>query len=202
VLVRKRDRGAAAIEPHIPELPEAIPGTQLDLPSLNFAAYDFACAGGKQCFSDYRIGQRMRHPSGMTVEESCHMSATRLYQNTARVHFDQHRMAESRFKRRLVYGGYVISIARALSFDGLENACRILAVNGGRHVSPCFGGDTIYAWSEILDAIELAPHAGALRIRTIALKDNDGADFPERGADGVYHPAVILDLDYWALMPK
>jgi 2-methylfumaryl-CoA hydratase len=202
VLVRKRDRGAAAIEPHIPELPDAIPGTQLDLPSLNFAAYDFACAGGKQCFDDYRIGHRMRHPSGMTVEESCHMSATRLYQNTARVHFDQHRMAESRFKRRLVYGGYVISVARALSFDGLENACRILAVNGGRHVSPCFGGDTIYAWSEILDAVELAPHAGALRIRTVALKDNDGADFPERGADGAYHPAVILDLDYWALMPK
>jgi 2-methylfumaryl-CoA hydratase len=111
-------------------------------------------------------------------------------------------MAQSRFKRRLVYGGYVISVARALSFDGLENACRILAVNGGRHVAPCFGGDTIYAWSEIRELVELSQHAGALRIRTIALKDNDGAEFPDRGSDGAYDPAVILDLDYWALMPR
>jgi 2-methylfumaryl-CoA hydratase len=202
VLMQKREAGSATAKPHLPELPESVPASGLTVPPLKLEAYDCALAGGTQRFDDYRIGMRIRHPSGMTVEDACHMSATRLYQNTARVHFDQHRMAGSRFKRRLVYGGYVISVARALTFDGLENACRILAVNGGRHVAPCFGGDTIYAWSEIRDAVARGRHAGALRIRTLALRDNDGVDFPDRGPDGTYHPAVLLDLDYWALMPK
>ena len=88
-----------------------------------------------------------------------------------------------------------------LSFEGLANACRILAINGGRHVAPCFAGDTVYAWSEVLDRAELGPHAGALRLRTVAVKNRDSSDFPDRGPDGAYDPAVILDLDYWALMP-
>jgi 2-methylfumaryl-CoA hydratase len=202
VLVQKRDAGAPAPAAQVPELAKAVPAQSLTPPQLDFGAYDFELAGSAERFGDYAVGRRIAHPSGMTVEEACHMAATRLYQNTARVHFDQHRMAVSRFKRRLVYGGHVISLARALSFDGLANACRILAINGGRHVAPCFAGDTVYAWSEVLDRAELGPRAGALRLRTVALKDRESAGFPDRGADGAYDPSVILDLDYWALMPR
>ena len=85
----------------------------------------------------------------MTIEESCHMTATRLYQNTAKVHFNQHAEKDGRFGRRIVYGGHVISLARALSFNGLANAFRIAGINAGRHVNPCFAGDTVYAWSEV-----------------------------------------------------
>ena len=56
------------------------------------------------------------------VEESEHMMATRLYQNTARVHFNLYAEGKGRFGRRLIYGGHVISLARALSFNGLGNA--------------------------------------------------------------------------------
>jgi 2-methylfumaryl-CoA hydratase len=201
VLVQKRDASAAPPAAQVPDLAKAVPAEGLELTRLDLAGYDFALAGSAERFGDYPVGRRIAHPSGMTVEEACHMAATRLYQNTARVHFDQHRMGSSRFKRRLVYGGHVISLARALSFDGLANACRILAVNGGRHVAPCFAGDTVYAWSEVLDRAELGPHAGAIRLRTVALKNRDSADFPDRGPDGAYDPSVILDLDYWALVP-
>ncbi|HVG81866.1 MAG TPA: hypothetical protein VNB28_06250, partial [Methylomirabilota bacterium] len=201
VLVQKRDAGAPAPAAQVPELAKAVPADTLELTRLDLAGYDFALAGSPERFGDYPVGRRIAHPSGMTVEEACHMTATRLYQNTARVHFDQHRMAASRFKRRLVYGGHVISLARALSFEGLANACRILAINGGRHVAPCFAGDTVFAWSEVLDRAELGPRSGALRLRTVAVKNRDSAEFPDRGPDGAYDPAVILDLDYWALMP-
>ena len=135
----------------------------------------------------------------MTVEEAEHQLATRLYQNTARVHFDAHAAKDSRFGRRLIYGGHVISLARALSFNGLANAFHVFAINGGRHVAPLFAGDTVYAWSEILAKAELPGRAdvGALRIRTVAAKNQPCAAFPDRtGKD--YDPAVILDLDYWA----
>ena len=110
--------------------------------------------------------------------------------------------AEGRFGRRLVYGGHVISLARALSFNGLANAFRLAAINGGRHVAPVFAGDTIYAWSEVLEAAPLARRddLGALRLRTVAAKDHDCADFP--GKDGEDHAAVVLDFDYWVLMPR
>jgi 2-methylfumaryl-CoA hydratase len=140
----------------------------------------------------------------MTIEESCHMIATRLYQNTARVHFNQHVEKSGRFGRRIVYGGHVISIARALSCNGLANAFGLAAINGGRHLAPAFAGDTVYAWSEVTDKATLAGRSdvGTLRLRTIATKDRTCADFPRADGGGRPDPAIILDLDYWALMPR
>ena len=99
----------------------------------------------------------------MTLEESDHMTATRLYQNNAKVHFNQHAESKGRFGKRLIYGGHIISLARAASFNGLANAFRVLAINGGRHVNPSFAGDTIYAWSEVMEVIELAGRVGPRR---------------------------------------
>ena len=120
------------------------------------AGYDFALAGAPHRWGDYAAGEKIDHVDGMTLEEAEHQIATRLYQNTAKVHFNQHEQAQGQFKRRLVYGGVVISLARALSFNGLANAFHIAAINGGRHVAPCFAGDTVYAWSEVLEAAEIA----------------------------------------------
>ena len=101
---------------------------------------------------------------------------------------------------RLIYGGHVISMARALSFNGLANAQVIAGLNGGAHANPCFAGDTVKAWSEVLDKAETgAPGVGAVRLRLVATKGGDA--FALRGADGKYLPHVLLDLDYWALMP-
>ena len=140
----------------------------------------------------------------MTIEESEHMMATRLYQNTARVHFNQHAEKSGRFGRRIVYGGYIIGLARALSFNGLANAFSVVAINAGRHVSPAFAGDTVYAWSEIIEQMSLPGRhdLGALRVRTVATKDRSCADFPYKQADGSYDPSVLLDFDYTVLMPK
>jgi 2-methylfumaryl-CoA hydratase len=150
------------------------------------------------------VGEKIDHVDGMTVEEAEHMLATRLYQNTARVHFNQYTEGKGRFGRRLIYGGHVISLARALSFNGLANAVSIAAINGGRHVNPLFAGDTVFAWSEVLDKAEI-PHrkdVGALRLRLVATKNCPCADFPDKDAAGKYPADVILDFDYWALLPR
>ena len=130
-------------------------------------------------------------------------------------YFDQFSAAQSRFNRRLIYGGHAISLARALSFNGLANAFHIAAINGGRHVAPLFAGLTVFAWTEVLAASELPGRndVGALRLRTVATKDRPCADFPykhalgaaegrTRGSGDEYDPAVLLDLDYWVLMPR
>jgi 2-methylfumaryl-CoA hydratase len=205
VMVRKRDFGAAAPEAKAPKLPEAVAVADLGgaCPTIDRAAFDYALSGSPHRFEDYCKGERIDHVDGLTVEEAEHMIATRLYQNTAKVHFNQHSEGEGRFGRRLVYGGHVISVARALSFNGLANAFHISAINGGRHVAPLFAGDTVYAWSEILETVALPSRddVGALRLRTVATKNRPCADFPFKEGEG-YEAGVVLDLDYWALIPR
>ncbi len=205
VMVNKRDPKSPAPKAVVPDLPESFPVEDLAAPDgLDFAKYDPGPAGSRHVWDDYAVGERIDHQDGMTIEEAEHQLATRLYHNTARVHFNQHVEKDGRFGRRIVYGGHVISIARALSFNGLANACRIAAINGGTHSAPGFAGDTIYAWSEVLGKFELSHRAdlGALRLRTVATKDRPCTDFPYRDAKGKYDPAVILDLDYTVLIPR
>jgi 2-methylfumaryl-CoA hydratase len=205
VLVRKRDAASPAPAESVPTLASAVSPDAIGdaCPPLEGIAYDVALAGSPHRFGDYAAGERINHVDGMTVEEAEHQLATRLYQNTAKVHFDAHAARETRFGRRLIYGGHVISLARALSFNGLANAFHIAAINAGRHVAPLFAGDTVYAWSEIRETAELPGRrdVGALRIRTVATKNEPCARFPDREGEGP-HPAVILDLDYWALIPR
>jgi 2-methylfumaryl-CoA hydratase len=197
VLVRKRDQGAPAPEAVVPELAAAVTAAELVVPAgLDFTAYDFAQAGEPWRWGDYAVGERIDHVDRVTIEEAEHMLATRLWQNTAKVHFDATQREDG---RRLIYGGHVISLARALSFNGLANAQAVAAINGGAHVNPCFAGDTVGAWSEVLEKAETAaPGVGALRLRTVASK---GAAFALKDEAGKHLPEVLLDLDYWVLVP-
>ncbi len=202
VMVNKREAASPAPEPVVPKLDGAVSAAELFVPEgLTFEEYDFRLAGARWAYGDYEVGERIDHVDGMTVEEAEHQLATRLYQNTARVHFDALAQKGSRFGRRLIYGGVTISIARALAFNGLENAALTLALNGGRHVAPLFAGDTVYAWSQVLDKAELAPDIGALRLRLVAVKNQSCADFPLKTESGEDQAAVLLDLDYWAAIP-
>ena len=204
VMVRKRERNAMAPTASIPALNAVVPASQLVVPErLDAAAYDPVWTASKDFYEDYAAGERIDHLDGMTLEEAEHQMATRLYQNTAKVHFNQYSEGQGRFGRRLVYGGHVISLARALSFNGLANAFHVAAINGGRHVAPLFAGDTVFAWSEILEKAELPGRAdvGALRVRLVAAKNRPCADFPYREGEG-FEPSVVLDFDFWALIPR
>jgi 2-methylfumaryl-CoA hydratase len=197
VLVRKRRR-EVEVPVHVPQLASVVDPKALVVPEgLDFSQYNFDLAGEPHRWGDYAVGEVIDHVDAVTVEEAEHMLATRLWQNTAKVHFD---VTQREDGKRLIYGGHVISLARALSFNGLANAQFIVALNAGAHVNPCFAGDTVRAWSEVLDGAETGvPGVGALRLRLVATRGDPGR---LRGPDGKYLPEVLLDLDYWALLPR
>jgi 2-methylfumaryl-CoA hydratase len=198
VMVRKKDVNAPAPTESVPELPAQVAPDALIIPrELKFDNYNTTLAGSPHLWEDYAEGETIDHVDGMTIEEAEHMLATRLYQNTAKVHFNQHTEKDGRFGRRLIYGGHIISIARSLSFNGLANAFKIVAINGGKHVSPTFAGDTIYAHTHVLEKIALPGRSdlGALRLRTLATKDKPGVVEPSDSS-------VVLDFDYTVLMPR
>ena len=198
VMVKTRSVGPAP-EAVVPDLAKSVVAADLVIPQgLDFTRYDFTRAGEPHRFGDYAVGEVIDHVDGVTIEEAEHMLATRLWQNTAKVHFDATQRPDG---KRLIYGGHVISLARALSFNGLANAQLMVALNGGAHANPCFAGDTVRAWSEVLDKTETtAPGVGALRLRLVATRQG-ATPFELRDAAGKYAPDVLLDLDYWALIP-
>ncbi len=199
VMVDKRDVESPAPATLVPELERAVGAADLPIPAgLDFTAYDEIAAGEPHRLGDYGVGERIDHVDGVTLTDPEHMLATRLWQNTAKVHVNTEARSDG---RRLVYGGHVISMARALSFNGLANAQLIAAINAGAHVAPAFSGDTVYAWSEVLDRAETrAPGVGALRLRLVATKGRDES-MTLRASDGTYADGVLLDLDLWALIP-
>lgn len=210
VMLPKRDAAAPAPQAVVPQLPAAVAAADLQVPAfLNAGQLEPGLSGGQRMWDDYAAGEIIDHPGGMTVDDSDHTLATRLYQNNARLHFDALAMQSTPFGRRLMYGGHVISVCRALSHEGLENALCIAAINAGTHSHPSFGGDTLYARSEVLERWELPQRrdVGALRLRLVGLKNlrpQALQEAPSRLQDNktVYHPNVVLDLDYTVLMPR
>ena len=198
VMVRKNTLDAPPPDPVVPQTaPVVAPGDLVIPAGLDFTGYDMGLAGEPHRWGDYQVGEIIDHVDGVTIEEAEHMMATRLWQNTSKTHFDATRRPDG---KRLIYGGHVISLARALSFNGLANAQMVVAINAGAHANPCFAGDTVRAWTEVLDRAETAaPGVGALRLRLVAT--SDGSVGALKGEDGKYLPQVLLDLDYWVLIP-
>ena len=200
VMISKRDTANAA-QTTLPDLPAFVTAENIVAPKqLRPPGLSAQDSGSTRLWDDYAVGQIIDHPAGMTIDESQHTLATRLYQNTARVHFDAHHMATTPFGKRLVYGGHVISLCRALSYDGLENVISIAAINAGSHVHPTFAGDTLYAKTQVLEAWALRTDLGALRLRLLGLKNLTAREYA-LPAD-IAAPQLVLDLDYTVLMPR
>jgi len=209
VMIHKRDFDAPAPKTVIPELSEFVSAEQLPvIHQLDANDFDTATTGSEKLWDDYIKGERINHPAGMTVDDSDHTLATKLYQNNAKLHFDDLMMKSTSFGRRLMYGGHVISICRALSYDGLENALSIAAINSGTHSNPSFGGDTFYCWTEVLDKWTLPKRndIGALRLRMVGIKnqtaDSLDSTYVIENNKRQYHSNIVLDLDYTVLMPR
>lgn len=211
VMIKKR--GAAptkwADDAVVPTMPSQVdPG---DLAVFDDAIPSARQTGGRWVFEDYKMGERILHYDGMAVNQSDHMSFTRLFQNSSKVHFDAKMMSG----RPLIYGGVPISLGYAMAFNGLENRVGICGINAGSHTAPLHSGDTVYAYTDVLETAEIGHDSvGAVRLRMVCLKDVDPAklddpaafelkiDSVDKPARKVYNDGVILDLDYWDLIVK
>ena len=190
VLIPKRDPASNAPIDAVPELPTRVDPEHFTLsPELNFETYETDLCGSEYMFNDYEVGEKIDHINSMTTDATEYKMAAQLYQNP--------------LQKNLIYEGHVISQARVLSFNGLANAFKIAAINGCSYYNPTSDGDTVSAWSEILEKAPITNRedVGALRIRTFVTKNKSSTKFPDKDSDGKYQANIILDFDYWALMP-
>ena len=203
VMVHKKDKETKSGINDVPTFLKTTPiSDTINLPEIK--CVDTDATGGKYFFEDYEAGERLNHPEGITVDNSDHTLATKLYQNNAKVHFNDHMMKSSPMGQRLMYGGIVISMARALSFNGFQNAQWMYAINSGAHANPTYAGDTIYAYTEVIETIDhKREDIGLLRLRTVAVTNQKSEEITNpKDEDGKYLKNVVLDLDYTVVIPK
>jgi itaconyl-CoA hydratase len=105
-------------------------------------------------FEDFKVGEVYRHARGRTVTEMDNVLITHMVMNTADAHFNEHRMqnGDLPYKERVVFGGVVISMVVGLATqDTAEKAIAEVGMDKIRLKAPVFHGDTLYAYSEVLE---------------------------------------------------
>ena len=200
LMMRKRNEGMIkSFQNTIPDLPDKVKTKDFNLiENFDIDKWSSSVTGSSFYFNDYSEEEEIHHLDGQTIEEAEHQIATRLYQNNARVHFNQHIEKSGRFGKRIIYGGYIISLARAISCNGLANTFKLAAIHSGKHSAPTFAGDTIYAWSKILEKEIINKNVGAMMIRTLASKNDSKMNFPDKKN---LTDNIVLDLEYSVLIP-
>lgn len=108
--------------------------------------------GSRNYFEDFQVGQVLRHARGKTIGEIDNTLFAHLVMNTAQGHFNEHAMNKGAFGQRVYFGGLTASMIIGLAAqDTAENALAEVSVTGIRLKAMVFHGDTLYAYTEVLD---------------------------------------------------
>ena len=136
-------------------------------------------------FEDLEVGDVIAHPLGRTVTEAEHVQLTTLARNSHPLHTDEQFCKQGSFaKTRVVYGGLVLFWTLALtSRDTAGNAIWDLGLDDGAHPSGVLAGDTLYAASKVIAKEPRGPHAGAVTLRIVGLKNTPARPLLDRGLD-------------------
>lgn len=108
--------------------------------------------GANNYFEDFEVGLVIKHARGKTMTPLENVLITNMVMNTAQGHFNEHQMANSPFGQILAYGGVNFSLVLGLACqDCCENALAELGLDNIRLSRPVHHGDTLYAFSEVLE---------------------------------------------------
>jgi acyl dehydratase len=103
-------------------------------------------------FEDFQPGQHFEHARGKTITEMDGVLITNLVMNTAQSHFNEDAAVRAGLGQRIVFGGVTASMVIGLAMqDTGEQVLAELGLTGIRFRIPVHHGDTLYAFSEVLE---------------------------------------------------
>lgn len=150
--------------------------------------------GADNYFEDFAVGDVYEHARGKTVTEMDGVLITNLVMNTAQGHFNEHQMQRSPQGQRIVFGGVTIAMVIGLAMqDTGEQALAELGLDKVRLRQSVFHGDTLYAFSEVLETRDAdRADAGIVRFRHWGVNQNGATVFEGE------RTALIKRRDHWA----
>jgi itaconyl-CoA hydratase len=102
-------------------------------------------------FEDFAPGQRFRHRPGLTLSQQDNADEALDTLNGAMLHFDAHYAAATAWQRPLIVSTLTLQRLVGMASKTYARRRAILGFDEITMNGPLFGGDTLYAESEILD---------------------------------------------------
>jgi acyl dehydratase len=139
-----------------------------------------------RAFEDFEIGDIYQHPLGRTITATDNVWFTLLTVNSNPIHFDEAYAQQTEFKRLLVDSTFTLALVTGLSVSDISLNAVNLGWDEVRLPNPVFVGDTIHAYSEVLNKRESKsrPHMGIVFFKTTG--------FNQEGAVVVEYKRTIL----------
>lgn len=104
-------------------------------------------------FEDFAPGMKLAHSRGSTITDIEGQFLTKLVMNTADSHWNEAKMANTPFNKRIVFGFITASVVIGLATqDTSAHAIREIGLDKIRFSHPVFHGDTLYAFTEVVRA--------------------------------------------------
>lgn len=120
-------------------------------------------------FEQFAVGQRFRHRPGLTLSQQDSRDECLDTLNQQMLHFDECFAAHGEWGRCLMDSTLTTKVLLGMTWKTFAKRVRLLGCDEIALLKGVFGGDTLYAESEILEVAEHpeTPFAGRLKVRTI-----------------------------------
>jgi itaconyl-CoA hydratase len=124
---------------------------------------------------DFKVGDVYEHRPGRTISDSDNTNFSLLTMNAHPMHCDAAYAAKSEFGRLLVNSGFSLAVVLGMTVNDVS--AKAIANLGWKEIkltAPVFGGDTLYAESEVLEVRESKsrPTQGIVTTRTRAFNQD------------------------------
>jgi itaconyl-CoA hydratase len=119
-------------------------------------------------FEEFAVGQIFKHRPGLTISQQDNMEESLDTLNQAMLHFDAQYAAQTEWKKPLVVSTLTLQRLIGMTWKTFGKKVRIAGWADISMTHPVFGGDTLYAETEITHKQEIAtdPACGRLTVVT------------------------------------
>jgi itaconyl-CoA hydratase len=122
-------------------------------------------------FEQFAAGQKFKHRPGLTLSQQDSRDECLDTINQQMLHFDEQFALHGEWKKCLMDSTLTTKVVIGMTWKTFAKRVQLLGFDEITLTKPMFGGDTVYAESEILEKADApaTPHAGRLKVRTIGL---------------------------------
>ncbi len=119
-------------------------------------------------FEQFAVGQKFKHRPGVTLSQQDSRDECLDTLNQQMLHFDEQFAAHGEWKKCLMDSTLTTKVVLGMTWKTFAKRVQLLGFDEITLPKPTFGGDTLYAESEILEHAAQAdtPNAGRLKVRT------------------------------------
>lgn len=126
-------------------------------------------------FEDFKVGDKYYHHWGRTITQTDNVLFSTLTMNYNPIYFNDEWAKRSGYKGAVINHFLVFNVVLGMSVEDLsEQALALLGYTDIKFYQPVYPGDTIYAFSEVLEKRESKsrPEAGIVTFKTTGVNQN------------------------------